>query len=75
MIIPDEFSGRIFKVRNSRKISLSKEIFEIIKSWPGSEMEVIYEGAGPNIVAKTIIIFETQEDCTAFTLQHGHKYG
>jgi len=70
MDIPTEFSHRVFKTRISGMTSSLKKLNEITNAWPGSEIDVIYENLKPIVV----IVFETQEDCLAFTLKYGKEY-
>lgn len=70
MNIPAEFTHRVFKTRLSGLSASFKYLDEIRKEWQGSEIDVIYENARPIVV----VIFETQEDCLAFTLKYGNKY-
>ncbi len=70
MNIPAEFSSRIYKTRFSGFLSTAKQLTEIQNLAEGSEIDVIYEG-GKAIV---VLVFETQEDCLAFTLKYGDKY-
>lgn len=70
MEIPAEFSHRVFKTRSSGIGGNLKRLNEITNNWPGSEIDVIYENLKPIIV----IVFETQEDCLAFTLRYGKEY-
>lgn len=70
MDIPAEFSGRVVKTRIGGLISDFRLLDQIKKEWQGSEIDVIYE-KGKSIV---VIVFETQEDCLAFTLKYGKNY-
>jgi len=70
MIIPDEFSGRVVKTRLNGLFHSTKRLDEIVKSWPGSEIDVVYEGAK----AVVVIVFESTEDCLAFKLKYGDNY-
>lgn len=68
MNIPEEFKNRVYKTKLSGLFGA--RIFEIQKLAEGAEIDVIYENNRPVIV----IVFETQEDCLAFTLKYGNKY-
>jgi hypothetical protein len=70
MTIPDEFVGRVYKTRFSGWASWHPKLDEIQKLAEGSGVDVIYE-EGRAIV---VLVFETQEDCTAFTLKYGDRY-
>jgi hypothetical protein len=70
MSYPDEFLHRVYKTRLRGMHFNGKKLDEIIKNIPGSEIDVIYEDLKPIVV----IVFETQEDCLAFTLKHGTNY-
>lgn len=70
MNYPAGFSHRIYKTRLSGIISFPKKIDEILKNNPGSEIDILYEKLKPIVV----IVFETQEDCLAFTLKYGTNY-
>lgn len=70
MKIPDEFANRIYRTRFSGFLSTAKQLTEIQNLAEGSEVDVIYED-GKAIV---VLVFETQEDCLAFTLKYGDKY-
>jgi hypothetical protein len=70
MNIPAEFSGRVFQTKVSGLGDTSKSLSRIIKSWPGSEIDVVYENLKPIVV----IVFESREDCLAFTLKYGKEY-
>ena len=41
---------------------------------PGSEIDIVYESVNGEPKAVEVLVFETQEDCLAFTLKYGHKY-
>ena len=66
MEIPAEFSHRVYKTRFGPGVFSLRKLNEITNNWPGSEIDVIYENLKPIIV----IVFETQEDCLAFTLRY-----
>ena len=70
MNIPEEFSHRVYKTGLGAFSSRMKKLDEIVKNNPGSEIDMIYENLKPIIV----IVFETQEDCLAFTLKYGENY-
>ena len=70
MIIPPEFTHRVFKTRFTGLISNFNRFDLIRENWPGSEIDVLYEGAQPVVV----VVFETPEDCLAFTLKYGKEY-
>jgi hypothetical protein len=70
MKIPDEFSHRVCKTKLSGLFSDFKKCDQIEKDWPGSEIDVVYE----NGRAIVVVVFETQEDCLAFTLKYGKEY-
>jgi hypothetical protein len=70
MKIPPEFAGRVVKTRLSGLGSSSKRLSEIVKVWPGSEIDVIYEESR----AIVVVVFESTEDCLAFKLKYGDTY-
>ena len=70
MKIPDEFVNRVYRTRFSGMFSSARDLDQIQKLAEGSEIDVIYED-GKAIV---VLVFETQEDCLAFTLKYGDKY-
>ena len=70
MNIPADFSHRIYKTRLSGYGPNPKKIDEIIKNNPGSEIDVIFE----NLKSIVVIVFDTQEDCLAFTIKYGNNY-
>jgi len=70
MKYPDEFINRVYKTRFTGLTSSFKDLNEIQNLAEGSEIDVIYE----NGRAIVVLVFETQEDCTAFTLKYGNKY-
>jgi len=71
MTIPAEFTNRVFKTKLSGMLSAGKQLTEIQKLAEGSEIDVLYENGRPIVV----LVFETQEDCLAFNLKYGNKYG
>jgi hypothetical protein len=70
MSIPEAFTGRVCKTRLSGLTQSFKRLDETRKEWPGSEIDVLYENGQPIVV----VVFETQEDCLAFTLKYGKEY-
>lgn len=70
MSYPEEFTHRVYKTRKSGWNSVYKDLDEIVKNNPGSEIDVIYENLKPIVV----IVFATPEDCLAFTLTNGINY-
>lgn len=70
MNIPEEFTHRVYKTRFSGLMDSFAELNQMMKLAEGSEIDVIYE----NGHAIVVLVFETQEDCTAFTLKYGNKY-
>ncbi len=70
MNIPAEFVGRVAKTKLSGLITSPKRLTEILKAWPGSEIDVVYEKRQPIIV----VVFESSEDCLAFKLKYGDEY-
>jgi len=70
MNIPAEFINRVYKTRFSGLLSSARELDQIQNLAEGSEIDVIYE----NGRAVVVLVFETQEDCLAFTLKYGNKY-
>lgn len=70
MNIPAAFSGRVFKTKTPGIFSKSEKLTKICKEYPGTEVDVLYEGANPYIV----LVFETPEDYVAFTLKYGNEY-
>ncbi len=70
MIIPEELSHRVCKTKLSGLGSSFNRLDQIRKEWQGSEIDVIYENARPIVV----VVFESPEDCLAFTLKYGNEY-
>jgi len=70
MNIPTEFINRVYKTRFSGLTYSNKELTQIVKLTEGSEIDVVFEDG----CAVLVIVFETQEDCLAFTLKYGNKY-
>ena len=70
MAIPSDFSNRVYRTRLSGLSNSLKKLDEITKQWPGSEIDVLYENLKPIVV----LVFESQEDCLAFTLKYGTNY-
>jgi hypothetical protein len=70
MNIPVEFVNRVFKTKLSGLSSSARSINQIREIAPDSEIDVIYESGR----AVVVIVFETQEDCLAFTLKYGKNY-
>jgi len=70
MIIPDEFIGRVVKTRMNGLTTSFKRYDEIRKTWPESEIDVVYEDGKPFVV----VVFESTEDCLAFKLKYGDEY-
>jgi hypothetical protein len=70
MSIPAGFIGRVFRTKLKGWGMDFKKLDQLIKEWPGSELDVLYESASP----KVVIVFETSEDCLAFTLKYGKDY-
>ena len=75
MNIPEEFIGRVYQTRCSGLISDTRQLYEMLKEWPGSEVDVVFEKAPGGPAPVVVIVFETAEDNTAFTLKYGYKYG
>jgi hypothetical protein len=71
MNIPEEFAGRICKTKLSGMSSSFKKLDQLIKEWPGSEIDVVFENREKALV---VIVFETTEDCLAFKLKYGNDY-
>ena len=71
MNIPAEFSNRVFRTRFSGLFSSLEPLGQIQKLAEGSEIDVIIE----NGKAVVVVVFEIQEDCLAFNLKYGNKYG
>ena len=70
MNLPEEFKHRVFKTKYSGLGCSFKDFDQIRNFAEGTEIDVIYEN-GRSIV---VVVFETQEDCLAFTLKYGNKY-
>lgn len=70
MIIPPEFVGRVYKTGLTGYPSNFSKFEKIQKEWPGSYIDVVYEGNRPII----LIIFEQPEDCTVFAIKYGREY-
>ena len=70
MTIPTEFSNRVYRTRIKAIGGDLKKLDEITKQWPGSEVDILYEGINPTVV----LVFDSQEDCLAFTLKYGTNY-
>jgi hypothetical protein len=74
MNLPEEFRHRVCKTKLSGFGTSFKRLDEIRKEWQGSEIDVIYEGIGLTHRPVVVVIFETSEDCLAFTLKYGNEY-
>ncbi len=75
MNIPDEFAGRVCRTKIPGLISNYKKFDKIVEEWPGSDIDVIYERVeGGEPKAFIVVVFETTEDCLAFTLKYGREY-
>jgi hypothetical protein len=70
MIIPAELTHRVCKTKLSGLGQSFKRLDQIRKEWQGSEIDVVYENARPIVV----VVFESPEDCLAFTLKYGKEY-
>lgn len=70
MNLPEEFKNRVCKTKLSGLGSSFKQLDQIRNEWQGSVIDVIYENAKPIVV----VVFETPEDCLAFTLKYGKEY-
>jgi hypothetical protein len=70
MNIPAEFSHRVYKTKLSGLSRDFKRLDQIRKEWQGSEIDVVYENLSPIVV----VVFESPEDCLAFTLKYGNEY-
>lgn len=70
MTIPAEFSDRVYKTKVTFSNNNLKKVYALTQQWQNSELDVIYENLRPVIV----IVFETEEDCLAFTLKYGKEY-
>jgi hypothetical protein len=70
MKYPAEFTHRIYRTRLGFLNNNAKTLSEITKDYPGTEIDVIYE----NLKSVIVLVFETQEDCLAFTLKNGKEY-
>jgi len=74
MKIPDEFKHRVFRTRFSGLNMDARNRDQIVALAPGFEIDVVYETINGQPIPIVVLVFETQEDCLAFTLKHGHKY-
>jgi hypothetical protein len=74
MNIPPEFTGRVYQTRCNGLLIDTRKLLEMLKEWPGSEVDVVFEKAPGSPTPVVVIVFETAEDNTAFTLKHGYKY-
>lgn len=70
MSIPAEFTNRVYKTKVTGTSMNLEKLSKITEQWPGSEIDVLYESGKPIVV----LVFETQEDCLAFTLKYGDKH-
>jgi len=70
LIIPAELTHRVCKTKLSGLGQSFKRLDQIRKEWQGSEIDVVYENARPIVV----VVFESPEDCLAFTLKYGKEY-
>jgi hypothetical protein len=70
MNLPEEFRNRVCKTKLTGFGSSFRKLDQIRKEWEGSDIDVLYENAKPIVV----VVFETQEDCLAFTLKYGKEY-
>ena len=74
MNVPEQFKHRIFRTRFS---GLNIDVMnrnQIQELAPGSEIDVVIESLNGFPIPVVVLVFETPEDCLAFTLKHGHKY-
>jgi hypothetical protein len=74
MKLPDSFKNRVFRTRFSSLTLYLEKQSQMDNIPPGSEIDVVYESAHGEINPIIVLVFETPEDCLAFTLSHGHKY-
>jgi hypothetical protein len=78
MKIPDEFSGRVLKLRSQSMFSDRTQVDNLLPEWLGSYTDVIYEshiiGYQHNISTTVVAVFETTEDAPAFRIKYGDKY-
>ena len=74
MIISEKFTDRVCRTKLSGFSSSFKKLDEIAKEWPGSEIDVIYEGTGITHKPVVVVIFANSEDCLAFKLKYGDEY-
>lgn len=74
MNLPEEFRHRVYKTKLSGFGTSFIKLDQIRKKWQGSEIDVIYEGTGTNHRPVVVVVFETPEDCLAFTLKYGKEY-
>ena len=75
MNIPDEFSGRILKLRSQSLFTTRTPIDPLLSEWPGAYIDVLYESISPgDIQVTSVVVFETSEDALAFKIKYGDKY-
>lgn len=70
MISQDEFSNRIIYLRKIHGNFPIRELSQIHKSAPNSEIDLVVENGN----AIFVLIFESEEDCLSWKLKHGGKY-
>ena len=70
MNIPAEFAGRVVKTRFGDSVRDRHSLSEVVKDWPESYIDVVYENLKPIVV----VVFESTEDCLAFKLKYGDRY-
>ena len=75
MNIPEEFTGRVCRTNVGGLSSDLKKLSELLKEWPASEVDVIFETRGVEKFFPVVVnVFETGTDHLAFKLKHGNKY-
>jgi hypothetical protein len=70
MVIPPHLEHRVCRTKLSGWCSSFQKLDKIRREWQGSEIDVIYENSRPIVV----VVFESPEDCLAFTLKYGKEY-
>jgi hypothetical protein len=70
MDLPAEFIGRVIKTRFGIFSGIMEKLSEIQKDFPGTYVDVVYE----NMTSKRVLVFESNEDCTAYLLKYGKDY-
>lgn len=84
MNITAEFKDRVFRTRFSGTCKFDKfagpllssvrDLKVVVDLYKGAEIDAVIDGRGLDCYSRLVIVFETVEDCLAFTLKYGDKY-